>query len=273
MAVENAELTVIKNPAIPRIRRQDAYWVQPLLIIIVFTSFIVYTTWRVFEGSFYNSVNYPLSGQPVFHLLSPYYSPTFGENLHIFGFPISPAIWILPFPLLFRGTCYYYRKAYYRAFFWDPLACAVDEVASRKNYTGERAFPLVVQNIHRYAFYFAAIIMVILWYDAFDAFRYTGSDGVHFGVSVGSIVLLINVILLSLYTFGCHAWRHLIGGCLDCYSCSGAARRRHGIWEQVTHLNENHALWAWLSLFSVALTDLYVRLVCSGAVPDVKLFG
>ena len=30
-------------------------------------------------------------------------------------------------PLGFRGTCYYYRKAYYRAFFWDPPACAIEE--------------------------------------------------------------------------------------------------------------------------------------------------
>ena len=71
----------------------------------------------------------------------------------ILGKHVSPALFILPFPLLFRATCYYYRKAYYRAFFWDPPACAVSEVAPRKNYTGEREFPFILQNLHRYAFY------------------------------------------------------------------------------------------------------------------------
>ena len=35
----------------------------------------------------------------------------------------NPALLVLPFPLTFRLTCYYYRKAYYRAFFWSPPAC------------------------------------------------------------------------------------------------------------------------------------------------------
>jgi hypothetical protein len=30
-------------------------------------------------------------------------------------------------------------------------------------------------------------------------------------------------------------------------------------------------LWAWLSLFSVALTDLYIRLVSSGVIRDIRL--
>ena len=33
----------------------------------------------------------------------------------------------LPFLLLFRLTCYYYRKAYYRSFWLSPPACAVAE--------------------------------------------------------------------------------------------------------------------------------------------------
>jgi hypothetical protein len=37
-------------------------------------------------------------------------------------------------------------------------------------------------------------------------------------------------------------------------------------------LNERHMLFAWLSLFSVGLTDLYIRLVSSGAIQDVRLF-
>ena len=47
----------------------------------------------------------------------------------------------------FRLTCYYYRGAYYKAFWADPPSCAVGE--PRKSYWGERSFPLILQNVHR----------------------------------------------------------------------------------------------------------------------------
>ena len=36
-----------------------------------------------------------------------------------------------------------------------------------------------------------------------------------FGIGVGSLVLVVNVVLLGGYVFGCHAFRHLIGGTFD----------------------------------------------------------
>jgi hypothetical protein len=36
-------------------------------------------------------------------------------------------------------------------------------------------------------------------------------------------------------------------------------------------LNERHALFAWISLFGVALADLYVRLVASGIISDPRI--
>jgi len=190
----------------------------------------------------------------------------------LFGKHISPAIFILPVPLLFRTTCYYYRKAYYRAFFGDPSACAVNERRLSKNYTGERVFPLILQNIHRYAFYLAAIVMVVLWWDALLTLTQIKSGARVPGLTVGSIVFLLNVIFLSLYTFSCHSYRHLAGGCVNCFSRTAQTKARHGIWQRITHLNENHMKWAWFSLFSVALTDFYVRLVSTGAIPDVRFF-
>ena len=83
------------------------------------------------------------------------------------------AILTLPFLLLFRLTCYYYRKAYYRAFWLSPPACAVAE--PHKSYSGETRFPLIVQNVHRYFFYAAVIVSLINTYDFFQAFR--GADG------------------------------------------------------------------------------------------------
>jgi hypothetical protein len=264
MAIENVPRSTVRSKALPQLVRKDAWWIEPAATFIVFVAFIVYVTWRTFENDYYSYGTY----------LSPLYSPTIATHWMLFGKHISPAIFILPVPLLFRTTCYYYRKAYYRAFFWDPPACSVPEVAERTNYTGERAFPLILQNIHRYAFYLAAIVMVILWWDALAAFTQQDlNGGWHVYIGLGTFIFLANVILLSLYTFSCHSWRHLSGGCLNCFSCSAVNRERMGIWQRITHLNERHAVWAWCSLFSVALTDFYVRCLATGALHDPVFFS
>lgn len=230
-------------------RRTDNWWMEPALVAIGFGLFIVYSTFRAFEFNFFEYKNY----------LSPFYSPNLVEWFHLDWWKFSPAILILWIPAGFRATCYYYRKAYYRAYFLDPPACSVAHFGGHK-YCGEQKFPLVVQNIHRYMLYLAIVVIAILWWDTYLAFT---RDGKLF-VGLGSIVFLINVILLSNYTFGCHAWRHIVGGKLDCFSCSGTAKMRHGLWEWVTKLNEHHMFWAWMSLFSVGFTDFYVRSVAAG---------
>ena len=172
---------------------------------------------------------------------------------------------ILGGPLGFRATCYYYRKAYYRAFFLDPPACAVPE--RKRNYAGETRFPFILQNVHRYFMYVAVIFLVFLWHDAISAFFFTNG----FGIGVGTLVLLVNVILLSLYFFSCHSVRHLFGGKLDCFSCVNFGGVRHSTWKNLSFLNEHHMLFAWTSLFSVGLADFYVRLVASGAIRDLRI--
>ena len=234
--------------------RRDAWWSEILPVVIVLGGFGVYATFRAFEGKFYEWGPY----------LSPFYSPLIDPEHN--WWPLSPALLILIFPLGFRATCYYYRKAYYRAFFLDPPACAVGEHTGR-NYRGETKFPFVLQNVHRYFFLGAVIFLFFLWYDAIRAFWFEGQ--VYIGL--GSLVLVANVSLLTLYTFSCHSWRHLVGGKLDCFSCSAFNRTRHAAWRQTTFLNENHMLFAWASLFSVALADLYVRLVASGAIKDLRI--
>ena len=228
--------------------RRDVWWIAPLLTAIVLGGFGIYATWRAFENKFYEVGPY----------LSPFYSPL----ILVSWWKYSPAILILWAPLGFRVTCYYYRKAYYRAFFWDPPACAVGE--HRKRYSGETRFPFILQNLHRYFFYAATIVVGFLWYDAIKAFLFDGK----FGIGIGSIVLLANVILLSLYSFSCHSFRHLIGGNLDQFS---KCPTRYKLWGTASILNHNHMLWAWISLFSVALADFYIRLVASGAITDVRL--
>ena len=129
---------------------------------------------------------------------------------------------------------------------------------------------LIFQNIHRYAMYFAVIFIFILSYDAFLSFF---NDG-RFGVGVGTFVLTLNPILLGCYTFGCHSIRHLVGGNLDCYSCSLYKDKvTHSSWKIVTFLNRRHQLFAWLSLVWVGLSDVYVRLVSMGIINDLNTWG
>ena len=268
--------------------REDKWWVGPFFVLFGLLSFIIYSSWAAWQGEYYwwSGID-NVDGFGGY--LSPFYSPPlfiktsmegvpplshslFGEwPIWLFDYwwlPASPAWLILVFPLSFRFTCYYYRKAYYRAFAFTPPACAVGGIP-QKNYKGETGL-LIFQNLHRYAMYFAVIFIFILSYDAVLSF-FRGGE---LGVGVGSIILLINPILLGAYTFGCHSFRHLIGGRHDCFSCEhGNTSSVHSRWKFVTFLNRRHQLFAWLSLVWVGLSDVYVRLVSMGVITDINTWG
>jgi hypothetical protein len=176
---------------------------------------------------------------------------------------VTVAMIILIFPGGFRITCYYYRGAYYKAFWADPPNCTVGE--PRKKYLGERYFPLILQNIHRYFLYAALLFLIFLAHDVWKALWFDGK----FGVGVGTLVLLVNVILLGSYTLGCHSLRHLTGGIFDVLS-----RRpiRKKMYDCVSCMNRRHMLFAWMSLFWVAFSDLYVRMCSMGIWTDWRIF-
>ncbi len=246
-------------PVLPESRlgstlRRDSWWIEIIPVVVLLGGFGIYATLRAFEGTYYSWGPY----------LSPFYSPLIDPQHH--WWPFSPALLILLGPLGFRATCYYYRKAYYRAFFLDPPACAVGETLGRR-YRGETAFPFILQNVHRYFLYLAVLFLIFLWHDAFRSFFFDS----HFGVGVGSIVLTLNVTLLTLYTFSCHSLRHLAGGKLDCFSCASFGRSRFSAWRGISLLNERHMLFAWSSLISVGFADFYVRMVACGAIHDLRL--
>jgi hypothetical protein len=48
-------------------------------------------------------------------------------------------------------------------------------------------------------------------------------------------------------------------------------RVRFRAWQGASALNRHHMLFAWLSLFSVAFADLYVWLVASGWISDLRI--
>jgi hypothetical protein len=257
--------------------RSDAWWVGPLVTFCVFSGFIVYAHFRVFEGTHYYAEPY----------LSPFFSPVLFTNLVVPGaaplehawfgewpkwwpafvlLPASPGLLILPFPALFRFTCYYYRKAYYRSFAGSPPGCAVSP-GERPVYHGETRL-LLFQNLHRYALYIALCFNVILAYDAVISFSKNGE----LGIGVGSVIITLNAVLLACYSFGCHALRHLIGGRKDCMSCGQATLSYRG-WKAASWFNARHMGFAWASLLSVCFTDVYVRLVSMGVITDLNTWN
>ncbi len=244
-----------------RVERNDPWWIEPLIYVIVLGGFVVYSAWAGLQNANYYADPY----------LSPFYSPCLAQNcvhptLPLLGswWNLSPAILIVGSPLAFRLTCYYYRRSYYRGFFLSPPACAVPD--GPKRYSGETRFPYIIQNFHRYALYLAIIVLVFLWWDTILAFNFNG----RFGIGLGSVIMLVNVVLLSGYTFGCHSARYLVGGYLDAFHHASLRLR---LWSLANRLNARHNRWAWSSLVVVGLTDLYIRLVASGVITDPRLFG
>lgn len=243
--------------------RRDLWWLEAVPTVLLLGGFVVYATWAAFANDNYFVEPY----------LSPFYSPCLAANciegslaFRLIGswWTISPALLILIAPLGFRTTCYYYRKSYYRAFMGSPPACAVRDVNTRK-YTGERQFPFVLQNLHRYFFWAVIPVLGFLWWDAIEAFRFEGGVG----MGMGTVVLLLNAVFLSMYSMSCHSCRHIVGGTLDVFSKN---KVRYKAWRFVSRLNERHGLIAWISMVWVAWADVYVRLVATDTVRDLRLF-
>lgn len=230
------------------------WWVEPAFTVLALGTFGIYSLWEAF---FHNSGQYH-------NYLSPFFSPTQAWGIHIL-----PALFVLWAPLGFRASCYYYRKEYFRGFFRDPVACGHPEKPG-KRYFGETRFPFSLNHLHRYFWVLAVVVLIFLWKDAIDAFIFPGQG---FGIGLGSLIMLLNVVLLTFYTFTCHAFRHLIGGRSDSFSCAdGRPTSRYVWWNRVSAWNKRHGTWAWLSMFSVWGTDLYIRLLISGVIHDVRFF-
>ncbi len=244
------------------------WWAGPITVATALTLFGIYSMVIVFF--------FP-DGEGGQALLSPFYSPPVGVPGWMPGFITAPML-VLWIPLGFRATCYYYRKAYYRAFFWDPPNCSetAQSKEPRSDYNGEKAL-FILNNIHRYFLYASIMVVAFLWYEAAVSFFPGGT----FGITVGTLILLINIVLVSAYTFSCHSFRHLVGGNKDCYSCvsgrpssggGGAVRSlRRKTYNGVSRINQSHAKWAWYSLFSLLIADIYIRLLQAGVITDFQI--
>jgi hypothetical protein len=250
--------------------RRDLWWLQWFAYFAGLGFFlVVYPTWSLLQGQDYRSGNY----------LSPFYSPELYGSAKAWlgvGRPgfwppwlyFSPALLIMWAPAGFRLTCYYYRGAYYKAFFLDPPNCAVGE--PRHGYWGENFWPLLVQNVHRYFMYIALVFLFILAHDVWDALWFTdpATGQTVFGIGVGTIILAVNVALIWGYTLGCHSLRSWVGGNLDRFS---NAPLRAKCWACVTVFNGKHMNWAWTSLVWVSFSDFYVRMCAMGVFHDFRV--
>jgi hypothetical protein len=251
-----------------RTLRTDPWWQSPAITAVLLTIWVAYATVHVFIGKYY--------WVPRYHYLTPFYSPcvsgectpgsaSLGAWIGSLP-PIIPYAFVsLPFVLGFRLSCYYYRRAYYRAFWRAPAACAVREPHAK--YTGETRFPLLGQNLHRYFWVVVLLVSVLNTYDVAQAFR--GPNG-NFGLGLGTLIMLANVILLWGYTLGCHSCRHITAGRLNNFSKHPV---RYWTWTKVSWLNTRHMQLAWTTLGTLMLTDLYIWLVAAGVFSDPRIFN
>ena len=268
--------TTATRPSAPRPRaaipaktlRTDRWWLAPLLTVTGLTVWVAWALIHVFMQKWYFALG------DHYRYLTPFYSPCtstacdpeaaeFGRFIPSNAL-LPFAIFSLPFLGLFRLTCYYYRRAYYRSFWLSPPACAVPD--GHKRYTGETRFPLIFQNAHRYAFYAAVIISLINTWDAIRSFD--GSKG--FGIGLGNVILWGNVLLLWAYTLSCHSCRHITAGRLKHFSRHPL---RYRAWLFISRLNAKHMLLAWVTLGTLMFTDIYVMSVSAGWISDLRFIG
>jgi hypothetical protein len=270
VTVQGAVLRALRKPrgtaqqGFGKTNRRDTWAIYPVVQAIVFTVCASYLT---FSGVIWNPI-----GGPAYEV-DGYLSPLFSPLIVFPNMPtwLSPGLLILWIPIGFRATCYYYRKAYYRFYFADPPGCAVGEPTIHRRFALENALPFVLQNLHRYLLYLAFIPLTFLWLDLIPAFIAPDRPGIVDPgprIGVGGVLFLVNVVLLTGYSLSCHSLRHLVGGRVDCFSCTRARRVRYTLWQRLTDLNRNHMWWAWTSLITVTLADLYVRLLAFGVLID-----
>jgi hypothetical protein len=249
--------------------RTDRWWFEPVYTVVGLSAWLA---WGLVHTLIIKDF-YFVEG-PGHHYLTPFFSPcmstacvpeaaAFGRFLP--DLPLIPFAFLsLPFLLLFRLTCYYYRRAYYRSYWLSPPACAVPD--GHEKYSGETRFPLVMQNLHRYAFYAAVLISLVNTWDAARSFH--GTEG--FGFGLGNVLLVANVVLLWAYTISCHSCRHIVGGRLKHFSRHPV---RYRLWGFVSKLNTRHKELAWITLGTLALVDVYILALAAGWFPDLRFIN
>lgn len=182
----------------------------------------------------------------------------------------SPTLAIIPLIALFRISCYAYRKDYHRHVFKHPMACKAGERldSSSRTYKGETGI-FLLNNFHRYFFYIGLGVLPFFYWDFYQSLIYYPG---YVTLRLGSLILLANAIMLTLWTVSCHAFRHLSGGYIDCYGCKAGGRGIKKFFNGQSRLNLHHEQFAFLSLIVVVGVDLYIRGLIYGLPIDFTFF-
>ena len=125
-----------------------------------------------------------------------------------------------------------------------------------------------MENFHRYFLYAGILLLPFFYYD----FGVSLFPAGHLALRLGSLVLLANALMLTAWTFSCHAFRHLIGGNIDCYTCVHAGAARRQIFDVQSWWNSHHEALAWVSLLTIIFADLYLRAYAAGLPVDFTFF-
>ena len=251
----------LKKEHVLETTRNDRWWFEPFALAALAVIVGIYLAFAIIVG---NHFTYG-------HYISPLYAPDlkeFGINLSWWPTWLSASFILVWAPIGFRATCYYMRRFYYRSFFLDPPACAVAEIGKLRasHYNGETRFPFVLNNFHRYFLYLAIILALLHWTDVFNALK-DPSGG--WGIGVGTIIVFLDALFLTLYVGSCHSFRHLIGGSVNCYGCSKFKQTQYKGWRIVSRLNEHHNHFFWISFLTVFLADLNIRALSMGFIHDI----
>ena len=195
--------------------RRDAWWTELLPVIIVLGGFGLYATLRAFEGAFYSlgtlSFAFLFSADRSAASLVAAFSRAAGARRPA---RVSRHLLLLPQSLLPR---IFSRSAGLRR------GRASQAQISRRDQHFLSSSRMSTATFYTWPLFFWAFCGTT----PIKGFFFDGQ----FGIGVGSLILLFNVILLSFYTLSCHSLRHLAGGKMDCFSCATFGSQRAAAWK------------------------------------------
>lgn len=227
---------------------------------------------KLFSGELWEA-NWRLWGFLLILILSVVALYLYRITTTVFGYTdpfYSPTLAVIPLIAVFRLSCYAYRKDYYRHVFKHPLGCQssdrLDE--EKRTYKGETGF-FSLNNFHRYFLYIAIAILPFFYYDIYISMVYYSG---YVTLRLGTVILIINALLLTTWTFSCHAFRHITGGYIDCYACKTGGRGIKKFYNGQSYLNLHHEQLAFVSLLFVVAVDLYIRGLMYGLPIDFTFF-